>query len=558
MFYFYVLLYVFITDFPSCRSRGSCTYEHVTRTVTCRTRQLLSIPVGIATAALALHVQGRPGELLFTVLARNNFTALRRLRDLALPRCGIEAIRDEAFSELSMLRRLELRGNRLRTLNEDMFDGMAQLEYLGLSENPIQRLHNFAFRGLSSQTLAFDDNPFLEHIACKAFAGARVRSLVLNRCNLSTICSATFRSMRGTLQEVHVTRNLQPLSLPDDVFNGMTLKVLTFSDNGIVDVEFLERLSAEHIRLDGNPLDELHMDDFAELKNTRTLALNNTRMTELNRKDMSKLRNIETLNLRGNRLTVFKAADFVPNNNLVTLDLSGNRLVEIEGDFDDVLPNLEVLLLDGNNVTTLPAKLGPLFSRLRIVTLHDNPLHCNCEWRWFALWVDKHRDIVPEVEKMRCRTPEVRNFSQVSTDVLRCRKPHILNATFDDVGGRLSCTAEGDPAPAVVWLASGNQSVSVTKPLHGSVLTQGVVDITIHGNYTCVASNAAGEDRDVVVTSAIQRPSAKTSDDTSATSRLPGDTPSAMSRDVTILDTPLGFLFTAVLLALLGCLFRYH
>ena len=526
----------------------------MTRTVTCRTRQLPSIPVGIAKAALALQVEGRQGESLFTVIARSNFSTLQGLRELVLSRCGIEVIREEAFSELPTLRHLELRSNRLRTINEDMFSGMAELEYLGLSDNPIQRLHNFAFRGLRARTLTFNDNPSLGHIACKAFAGASVRSLVLSRCNLSTICSATFRSMRETLQNVQVTHNRQPLTVPDDVFDGMSLKSLTLSDNGIVDAKFVELLSAEHIRLDENPLDQIDLDDSTDLATTRTLDLTNTRMAGLSWKDLSKLKHLESLNLSGNLMTVFNASDFRDNDNLVTLDISGNRIVEFDGDFDDVLPNLEVLRLDGNDVTTLPVTIGSLFSRLRIVALHDNPLHCNCEWRWFALWIDKHPDAVPDAKKMHCSTPHVRNFTDVPTEELRCRKPHILSASFDDAFGRLTCTAEGDPAPEVIWLASGKRPVSESEPRQGIVVTQVCVDIAKHDNYTCVASNAIGEDSIVVDTSATQQPCVKATDDTSATARLDLDA----SRNVKILDTPLGFVVTLLLLGVLGYLFKYH
>ena len=550
------LYFLFIDEFLSRSAHGSCTYEHVTRTVTCRTRQLPSIPVGIATAALALHVEGRPGESLFTVVARSNFSSLQSLRELVLTRCGIEVIREGAFSELPTLLHLELRGNRLRTIHEDMFAGMAELEYLGLSDNPIHRLHNFAFRGMRVHTLTFDDVPSLVHIACKAFAGASVRSIVLSRCNLSTICSATFRSMRETLQNVQVTNNLQSLTVPDDVFDGMTLQSLTFSDNGIVDARFLEGLSAEHIRLDDNPLDQLDLEDSTDLANTRTLDLSNTRMTCFSKNDLAKLKHLESLNLSGNLMTVFNASEFSDNDNLVTLDLSGNRIAEFDGDFDDVLPNLEVLRLDGNDVTTLPVTIGSLFSRLRIVTLHDNPLHCNCEWRWFALWIDKHPDAVPGADKMHCHTPDVRNFTGVPIEELRCRKPRILSASYDDALGRLTCTAEGDPAPAVIWLASGKRPISESGPRQGViVLTQGCIDVAKHDNYTCVASNAIGEDSVVVDTSATQQPCVKaTTDDTSATSRMDLD----VSRNIKILDTPLGFFVTLMLLGVLGYLFKYH
>lgn len=92
----------------------------------------------------------------------------------------------------------------------------------------------------------------------------------------------------------------------------------------------------------------------------------------------------------GNDLTVFNMTVFSMLRNLQLLDLSNNDIEDVDGNITaDLLPQLVSLSLHGNEIETLPGELEPVFSRLHNLTLHDNPLHCNCELRWLAKWLER-------------------------------------------------------------------------------------------------------------------------------------------------------------------------
>ena len=53
------------------------------------------------------------------------------------------------------------------------------------------------------------------------------QAVVLNRCNLSQVKSTTFTPLTGSLSELYLTHNMQPLDLPDGLFTGLKLKTLS-------------------------------------------------------------------------------------------------------------------------------------------------------------------------------------------------------------------------------------------------------------------------------------------------------------------------------------------
>lgn len=82
---------------------------------------------------------------------------------------------------------------------------------------------------------------------------------------------------------------------------------------------------------------------------------------------------------------------FLPNatprgyDRVTQLYLSGNQLTYLPAVF--LNPNLEVLTMDHNNFSMVEANTVSILgnaSRLRLITLHENPWSCNCDALNFA------------------------------------------------------------------------------------------------------------------------------------------------------------------------------
>ena len=142
------------------------------------------------------------------------------------------------------------------------------------------------------------------------------------------------------------------------------------------------------------------------------------------------LRELEYLNLTGSALTSVDWVRFFDPSRLQILDLSHNRLQMIPESLARVLDSVPGLNISGN------------------------PLHCNCEMRWFRNWIrSKDRQTGPH----RCATPSSWLLIDSSFEKFTCTPPVIVNITHnmtveegtDDV--LLCCTAQPDPASSVVW-----------------------------------------------------------------------------------------------------------
>jgi len=179
-------------------------------------------------------------------------------------------------------------------------------------------------------------------------------------------------------------------------------------------MQFLNRGNHKVIWLDGNPLVDEEVTLLTNTQNrTRVLSISNMGLTNISRLSLFLFPNLEVLNMSGNDITMFDVSAMSEQDRLVSIDLSNNDIVDFVGNFSAELPKLVTLLLSDNDIQTIPSDVRDLFHHLNVLTLRDNPLHCNCELKWLSEWLVLVKgQLKSELPYITCQTPENKNKTQ--------------------------------------------------------------------------------------------------------------------------------------------------
>lgn len=147
---------------------------------------------------------------------------------------------------------------------------------------------------------------------------------------------------------------------------------------------------------------------------------------------------------------------------------------------------------------------------LETLALYDNPLACDCRLLWVfrRRWRLNFNKLQP-----KCASPDIvqgkefKDFPDVlPVDYFTCEKSKIVDYKIQeshvDEGTTVQflCPAEGDPPPIIMWLSPKKDYIT-TKTVGSrlSVSADGTLEVRYaqiqdNGTYTCIASNAAGND----------------------------------------------------------------
>ena len=367
------------TIFRSMRPKRSCHYDGAYRRLVCKFKDRTELPDDLTENALFLQI-GEPNDKLeneFSVLSRSNFSRFKHLQGLTLIKCGIEQVEIESFIDVPKVKRLDLRYNRIRSLPEKTFYGLLELEVLLLGNNPLLDLAAGVFIETSIDFLSLGNNPTLSHISENAFENSTIHQLELLKCSITTLEKETFKPITESLRVLTINNNLQPLDIQERLFENLTLSLIDLSNNGLRDVSFIAHLEADAIILAHNPL-QLESDISSTASN---ISFAQTQLQSISHVNFSLFTNLRYLDLSGNKLTRFNISEFERMQLLETIDASNNDIYAIEGDLSNpaLLPNMEVLYIHENYVQLIPSEIQPVFDHLQNVSLHGNPLHCNCE-----------------------------------------------------------------------------------------------------------------------------------------------------------------------------------
>ncbi|XP_056157766.1 leucine-rich repeat neuronal protein 2 [Lampris incognitus] len=448
---------------------------------------------------------------------------------------------------------LSMQSNLLSALERTVLHGLPNLTELDLSQN--------RFRKVSAIT----QNSSLPSLL----------SLHLEENQLSHLPQASFSSLPA-LQELFLSHN-RLHSLAPGAFAGLdSLLRLHINNNRLTTVDprwFQTLLRLEVLMLGGNPVEVLPEQGFQALRSLRSLVLGEMGLRVLTEKALDGLDGLESLSFYDNRLTQVptQALRRVPG--LKFLDLNKNRIKVVStGDFRDMmhlkelglnnieelvsieraalenlpeltkleitnnphlsyihpqafihLIRLESLMLNSNSLAALHQHTLLSLPSLQEVSLHSNPLRCDCLFRWAA-----EEALLPHAD-MQVEAPTARAVRFIQPQATLCSEPPELRARrVKEVSARemsasclptilpgplpsyvrvregdslaLYCRALADPQPKLYWVTpSGLKLAPSIRSSHYKLQPDGTLEINMAtpseaGLYTCIAENVLGAD----------------------------------------------------------------
>lgn len=344
-----------------------------------------------------------------------------------------------ALSSLAKLRALSLTSGGLSRLSASDFTAQKErLSYLNLHENQFVEIPTSALGVLSNLTEVYLDLNKIVSVGPSAFKGvSQLRLLDLSRNRLGSIDQQTFSGLESTLSNLSLQfcllRNehlkaiipLGSLTYLDISYNSIDkiseilanmqhLQVLKASRNSIASLKksYISSMSnsLRVLYLDGNPLDDVDSDTFADLGNLQDLYLDGAKRLVLDNSSFASQQNsLQLLSLRsvvpsnspweavsvlGAVRTVWMSScgltdvpDFAFRrmSRLENLDLNHNAISNLtQRSMYGLSNSLVRLYLSHNQLRSIDECVFNGFSKLDVLQLqlNNNPLECDCGLKW--------------------------------------------------------------------------------------------------------------------------------------------------------------------------------
>ncbi|XP_029614539.1 leucine-rich repeat neuronal protein 2-like [Salmo trutta] len=366
--------------------------------------------------------------------------SLRSLLSLHMEENQLRSLPPAAFSSLPALQELFLSHNQLASLAPRAFSGLGSLLRLHLNNNHLTSIEPLWFTTLPClQVLMLGGNP-VEVLPERGFqALGSLRSLVLGGMGLK--------------------------GLPERALEGLdSLESLSFYDNLLTTVptQALRRLPGlKFLDLNKNRLSLVQTGDFRDLVHLTELGLNN--MEELVAIERAAMENLPEL---------------------TKLEITNNpRLSYIHPQAFFRLSRLESLMLNSNALTALHQHTVLSLPRLREVSLHSNPLRCDCLFRWVAeehphtdtqmsqavRFIQPQATLCSEPPELRARRVREVSITEMSASCLPLIPPGILPPYVRVREGEklaLHCRALAEPQPTIYWVTPSGQRLGSSNNTH--------------------------------------------------------------------------------------------
>lgn len=412
-------------------------------------------------------------------LSQNNITSLTdiylgdlpQLLSLHLEENRITSLYDNCLAHLPNLQELYINHNLLSVISPEAFQGLNKLLRLHLNSNRLRVIRSEWFHALNQlEILMLGENPISQIQDMNFQPLSNLRSLVLARMNLT--------------------------DLPDNALVGLhKLESISFYENKfakVPQVALRKVQSLKFLDLNKNPIERINRGDFVDMIHMKELGINS----------MPDLVSIDSF-----------AVSNLPE--LTKIEATNNpRLSYIHPNAFYNLPRLETLMLNDNALSALHRVTVESLPNLQEVSLHSNPIYCDCVVRWINMNKTKIRFM--EADALLCTGPpefegrHVRHvhFREMMDTCLPVISPESLPERIIVDAGRSAsfhCRSFAEPNPEIYWVTpSGEKILPRMASNKYLVHPEGTLDIfniseSEAGQYTCVAHNLIGADMKSVV-----------------------------------------------------------
>lgn len=320
---------------------------------------LASVPPGLPEDTTALLLGGNELRDLFGQLPR-----LPRLTQLDLSSNRVKQLgRGAVFRDLGRLAALNLSRNDFRTVFNGVFRGTPRLEVLDMRHGQVRFVEERVFEGLGRLKRLLLAHNQLNAVFPEWFVGLEsLEELRLEDNRVSYVNGGAFCGL-ASLRLLSLAGN-RIRGVSDRAFDGLgNLTSLNLEDNQlslVPSTAFQAARSMRVLRLGGNSFPQLRTGDFARLEFLEEATVED--IAELEIIDRGAFRDLPSL----------KALHLHRNSRLQFVDPEA---------FIDV-PNLRILSLHEGNLKALGEGAVKGFAKPLQISLHGNPLRCDCNVKW--------------------------------------------------------------------------------------------------------------------------------------------------------------------------------
>ncbi|NXG41421.1 LRRN2 protein, partial [Psilopogon haemacephalus] len=440
------------------------------------------LPEGTQTLLLQSNSIGR--------LEQSELDYLRNLSELDLSQNSFSDVWDLGLKSMPQLLSLHLEENQLTQLPDVSFPGLPNLQELYLNHNQLRRIAPDAFSGLGNLLRLHLNSNLLRAVDSRWFQMLpSLEILMIGGNRVDAILDMNFRPLSNLRSLVLAGMNLREIS--DYALEGLrSLESLSFYDNKLAEVpkQALQRVPGlKFLDLNKNPLQRLKPSDFANMLHLKELGLNN--MEELVAIDQFALINLPEL---------------------TKLDVTNNpKLSFVHPNAFHRLPRLETLMLNNNALSALHKQTVEALPGLQEISIHGNPIHCDCVIRWVNSTQRRIRFIEPQstlcAEPPDLQRRHIRDvpFREMTDTCLPLISPKSFPSRLEVAQGdnlSLHCRALAEPQPDIYWVTpAGVKLTPYGEEGSCKVHPEGTLEIRgisagEAGLYTCVAHNLLGAD----------------------------------------------------------------